>query len=434
MQVHPNSNPGIKSELMLFDVPLTQQQIVGQYLTKYSPFSTISETQFTFQIPESNDWTDLSRSHIQLTLELECTPSTPGDPANWNVALVNDVLNSLFSKIDVSLNGTMVSDSNPYSSYKSVLSHLVAAPWEAKKTHLRLRGYYEDSAQGSASNDDNAGWKWRKELTSDGKKATLIGPINSEFFQQPRPLIPRVPMTVVFHRNENNWVLFKSSDNNKTYKITISNPELHIRRLKIDPEYSLALEEALQSDNVRYPIVKQNINTIHLAANGQNFSLPNLHQGKLPKSIYCVFVSDKNMQSNDSVNPYEFSSFDIQQFTAYVDQDIVPGTPIHFSNNGSFNSEAYKTLLDSVLPTQSAERGIGISLDDYFKKNKCVIALDLSADPANKGYNRVRQGTLRFDLQFSKPLTEAICLILLELYDQVVEISSNRTVIRDFSI
>ena len=419
---------------MLFDVPLTQQQITGQYLTKYSPFSTISETQFTFQIPESNDWTDLSRSFLQLTLELECTPASANDPANWEVALVNDVLNSLFSKIDVSLGGTMVSDSNPYSSYKPVLSHLVAAPSEAKKTHLRLRGYYEDSAQGSANGDDNAGWKWRKELTSNGKKITLIGPVNSEFFQQPRPLIPRVPLTVVFHRNENNWVLFKSDQNNKSYKIIISNPELHIRRLKIDPEYSLALEEALQSDNVRYPIIKQNINTIHLAANGQNFSLPNLHQGKLPKSIYCVFVSDKNMQNNDLVNPYEFASFNILQITAYIDQDIVPGTPIHFNNNGAFNSVAYKTLLDSVLPTQSSEKGIGISLDDYFKKNKCVIALDLSADPANKGYNRIRQGTLRFDLQFSQPLSEAICLILLELYDQVVEISSNRTVIRDFSI
>ena len=434
MQVHPNSHPGIKSELMLFDVPLTQQQIVGQYLTKYSPFSTISETQFTFQIPESNDWTDLSRSFVQLTLELECSPTSDTDPPNWDVALINDVLNSLFSKIDVSLGGTMVSDSNPYSSYKSVLSHLVASPSEVKQTHLRLRGYFEDAANGE-SNDKNLGWKWRKSLTSDGKKITLIGPINSEIFQQPRPLIPRVPVTIVFHRNENNWVLFKSKDNNKNFKINISNPEIHIRRLKIDPEYSLALEEALQTDNVRYPIVKQNVTTLHLAANGQNFSLPNLHQGKLPKSIYCVFVSDKNMQSNDSVNPYEFSSFNIQQFTAYVDQDIIPGTPIRFANeNGGFNSEAYKTLLDAVLPTQSSERGLGISLDDYFKKNKCVIALDLSADPANKGYNRIRQGTLRFDLQFSQPLTEAVCLILLELYDQVVEISSNRSVIRDFSI
>lgn len=435
MQVYPNSNPGIKSELMLFDVPLTQQQIIGQYLTRYSPFSTVSETQFSFQIPESNDWTDLGRSFIQLTLELECISASASDPASWDVALVNDILNSLFSKIDVSIGGTTVSDSNPYSSYKSVISHLVAAPAEVKQTHLRLRGYYEDSANSDAS-ITNVGWKWRKNLTADGKKITLIGPINSELFQQPRPIIPRVPLTIIFHRNENNWVLFKTSDNTKSYKVNISNPEIHIRRLKIDPEYSLALEEALQSDNVKYPIVKQNINTIHLAANGQNFSLPNLHQGKLPKTIFCVFVSDKNMQSNDSVNPYEFSSFNIQQFTAYVDQDIVPGTPINFKNNETFNfnSEAYKTLLDAVLPTQSADRGIGISFDDYFKKNKCVIALDLSADPANKGYNRIRQGTLRFDLQFSKPLTEAICLIILELFDQVIEISANRSVIRDFSI
>ena len=169
MQVHPNSNPGIKSELMLFDVPLTQQQIIGQYLTRYSPFSTVSETQFSFQIPESNDWTDLGRSFIQLTLELECISASASDPASWDVALVNDILNSLFSKIDVSIGGTTVSDSNPYSSYKSVISHLVAAPAEVKQTHLRLRGYYEDSANSDAS-ITNVGWKWRKNLTADGKK------------------------------------------------------------------------------------------------------------------------------------------------------------------------------------------------------------------------------------------------------------------------
>ena len=430
MQVHPNSNPGIKSELMLFDVPMTQQQIIGQYLTKYSPFSTVSETQFSFQVPESNDWTDLSRSFIQLTVELECTSSN--QPENWDVSLINDCLNSLFSKIDVTLGSTMVS-SNPFSSYKSVLSHLIDSPAEVKKTHLKLCGYNEDTADYGAS-DNNLGWKWRKELTSKKKQITLIGQINSEIFHQPRPLIPRVAMTLVFHRNENNWSLFKSTGNEKEYKIKISNPELHIRRMRIDPEYTLAFEEALQSDNARYPIVKQNITLHHLSGSGQHFSFPNLHQGKMPKTIYCAFVSDKNMQNNDSVNPYEFDAFNLQQLTAYVDQDIVPGTPIQFLKSGMLNSEAYKTFLDSILPTQSAERGIGITFDDYFKKNKCVVALDLSADPANKGYNRVRQGTLRIDLQFSKPLSEAICLIILHLYDQVVEISSNRSVIRDFSI
>ena len=126
--VHECSCECTKSELDLFSVPPTQTSIENGSWVEYHPISTITNgAPIEFDVSSSGeDYMDFANSYLHIRAKIQ--RANGDDLANDDqVGPVNNFLHSMFSQIDVTMNGTLISSSTntyPYRSYTVSYTHL----------------------------------------------------------------------------------------------------------------------------------------------------------------------------------------------------------------------------------------------------------------------------------------------------------------------
>jgi len=111
--VNPNSCECTNSELDLFAIQLTHTSIEEASVVEYHPISSLANrTPIDFDIPGSGKQY-IDTNNIQLYVCAKIVRPAVGNNLleDSTVALVNLLLHSLFSQVDVSLNGTLISNS-----------------------------------------------------------------------------------------------------------------------------------------------------------------------------------------------------------------------------------------------------------------------------------------------------------------------------------
>ena len=120
MLVHPSSAESTTFELDLFSVPPIQTNLEDSSFTKYHPVSAMTSTgpiEFTVNVENSN-YIDLANSFLY-----EHASVTASEGANLaknvEIAPKCNFLHTLWSQVDVYLNGSLVTQSNNYYLYRA---------------------------------------------------------------------------------------------------------------------------------------------------------------------------------------------------------------------------------------------------------------------------------------------------------------------------
>ena len=111
--VHRQSCEGVKTELDLFTVPPTQNCITDSHVVEHQPTASLdSGGPIEFFIPGSgDDYMDLANTMLHVQVKVTRANGNNID-AGEPVGPVNNWLHSLFSQVDLSLNGTLVTSSS----------------------------------------------------------------------------------------------------------------------------------------------------------------------------------------------------------------------------------------------------------------------------------------------------------------------------------
>ncbi|GBO05178.1 hypothetical protein AVEN_122124-1 [Araneus ventricosus] len=135
--IHQDSPICVKSELDLFSIPSTQAAIEFGKFVEYFPLSNIRDgSPVEFHISGSGDeYLDLADSYIHVKAKITKSDGAPL-PDNEPVATVNLFLHSLFSQVDVSLNGHIISSARNTYPYRAYLETLLNYGEDAKKSLL----------------------------------------------------------------------------------------------------------------------------------------------------------------------------------------------------------------------------------------------------------------------------------------------------------
>ena len=105
---------------------------------------------------------------------------------------MNNWVQSLFSQVDVSLSGKMVS-----SSFNTFVETLLTFRKTYKKTFLTNSMWYNTAGHMNDLGDENVGAMKRHNLTAIGKKVDMIGYIHNGVFGKTRLLHPGVKVRLV---------------------------------------------------------------------------------------------------------------------------------------------------------------------------------------------------------------------------------------------
>jgi hypothetical protein len=94
-------------------------------------------------------------------------------------------MHSLFSQVDVSLNGTLVTPSTNTYAYRAYIETLLSHGAEAKNSQLTSALWYKDTAgHMDATDNENKGLLKRKDYTTGSRIVDMMGRLHVDLFFQ----------------------------------------------------------------------------------------------------------------------------------------------------------------------------------------------------------------------------------------------------------
>ena len=435
--VHPQSCECTKSELDLFVVPPTQTSIESGTFVEYNPIATISQgNPIEFSITGAGqDYIDLSNSQLYVRAQIVKANNDAID-AGDNVGPVNLLLHSLFSEVDITLNDTLVTDSNNTYAYRSYLETVLSYGDAAKSSQLTSSLYYKDvathfeEANPHDANGVNTGFRKRSALANEGNIVEMLGCIHSDLFFQDRFLPNDVNIKIRLVRNKDAFCLM-SSVQGAAFKVRILECKLYIRKVKLSPSVFLAHAKALEAGNVKFPIRRGVCKTFTIPRGNLDATQECLFSGQLPTRLVIGCVDNDAFNGSYTKNPFNFKHMQLSQLKVYLDgqQQSVKPLELNFANNQFIN--AYASLFMGTGKWMRDE-GNQITRED-FPGGYALYAFDLTADLAEGGhFNLLKQGNIRLDLKFAQALASTINVIAFAEFENILEIDRSRNVLFDY--
>jgi len=424
-----------KAELELFTVPPTNISMEKGGMVEYLPISSVGDHgPIEFHVSSSSDeYIDIGRTILYIKLKIvNQDKSNIADDAK--VGPVNLWLHSLFSQVDLQLNGKLISPSVNTYPYKAYLETLLSYGSDAKKSQLGAELWYADSTDMNEINphndtDSNQGFVRRGKLTSSSSAVEIMGRLHCDIFQQDRYLINGVEMGLKLIRSPEAFHLMGTAN---TFLTIIEDIALFVRKVKLNPAIPIQHNKALsQGKTVKYPIRRGVVTTFTIPTGNLSINKDNIVMGQLPRRVVVGLVSNTAFNGNTRHNPFEFKHFDLNYLTLYLDGEQIPNKPLDPNFDEDQYLRAYMTLFEGTGMLND-NKGHGIKRTSY-KHGFTLYAFDLTPDMTEGSHvDPIKHGSIRMDLHFKNALTQTVNVIVYSEYDNLIQIDRARNVITDF--
>ena len=234
--VHPSLAESNTSQLDLFSVPPIQTSF-----TEYHPVSVLTSTgpiEFTM-IAENFNYIDLANSILYVRASV--TTSNGADLAKTaEIAPECNFLHTLWSQVDVYLNGSLVTQSNNNYPYRAYIEILLSFGQEAKNSqlsallwHRNTSGHFDSCAAA------NKGYTQRKTLAAESKEIDVMGKLHIDLTFQNHYLLNGVEVRLHLIRSKDLFCLHGNASQAQN-KVSLKEVTLFVRKVKPNPAVQLA--------------------------------------------------------------------------------------------------------------------------------------------------------------------------------------------------
>lgn len=190
--MHAGSRECHNTGLNIFSIPHTQTSIEESQYVVVKPHSlgTVMEV----QLPKTDRYMDLQNTFLRLRLKLTKRDGT--DLAqDTEVSLVNNMMDSLFKQIDVTIANEVITNSDNCHAYKAYICRLLNDTHGASESFIQGQGFYKDvSGSMDVLGPENTGYVRRKDLTKNSTPLELIGKFRMGLLEQSRCMFDNVDM------------------------------------------------------------------------------------------------------------------------------------------------------------------------------------------------------------------------------------------------
>ena len=317
--VHRQSCEGVKSELDLFTVPPTQNCIIASHVVEHQPTASLdSGGPIEFFIPGSgDDYIDLANTMIHVQVKVT-QPNGNDLDAAAPVGPVNNWLHSLWSQVDVSLNGTLVTQSSDTYAYRAYIETLLSHGLGAKSTQLTNQLWYKDKASRMNATeladgaDPNPGFTTRREYITGSRVVDMMGRLHVDMFLQDKFLINGVDVKIRLVRSKPAFALM-SGGVAPDYKITIVNATLFVKKATLNPAVQVAHINTLEKNTVKYSLRPVSVKVYSIPAGALSHTHENLFLTTLPKRLVLCCIDNDAYNGTYDKNPAQLRGKPLRQ-------------------------------------------------------------------------------------------------------------------------
>jgi hypothetical protein len=421
-----------------FSVPPTVTTMANGQWVEHFPISSLEDhSPVEFDIKgNGEDYIDLAQTYLYVKVKI-----IQGNGANLEadakVGPINNFLHSMFSEIDMSLNGKLVTSSTGLYPYRAYFENLMYSK-TSKDTQLESRVLWSKDAASkfnehdSTKDDDvgNAGYNHRAKIVSESKTFEMYDTLHLDMFVQEKYLLNGIDMRLRFNRTKPTFCLMGESADNK---IQILQAILFVRKVRPHPSIANSIAKQLTQTTAKYPIRRVEIKTFTIPTGTRSLIQDNLFQGQLPKRVILGIVPNAALNGNERYNPFNFNNFKVCKV------DVIPeGQPIttrpfepDFRSSRAWLRD-YLSVYQCLGKLRS-DYSFDITLDEY-PHGYCLWGYDFTPDQGADSdvFHPIQQGNVRVELQFREAPTAALNVVVYAEFDNCIEISHTREVLLDF--
>ena len=247
------------------------------------------------------------------------------------VVFTHNTLHSLFSQIEVYLNGILVADSNNTYHHRAFLETELTTNSDSKESLAICHGYKFDS---SIADGDKGKWFTdRLENTMKTNYITdLYGALYVDFFTCKKLLIPEVEHRIKLYRASNEISLI--SPDTEGFTAIIEKASLFVRKITLTESVRLSIERALTKAPARYPYIESLCKSFIIQAGQNSFIKESIFATESIRRLTLCMVPNAQFRGSLTTNPFDYQKFDLKRIEILRGNGLpISGTPIDTEHN-----------------------------------------------------------------------------------------------------
>jgi len=423
----------------LFSFPEIETGIQKAFQQTFRPISsTTSMGPFTFDIPADPDkFTDAEsiRLHGAMRIMAQKAGASANLPGGEKVSPINNVFNSLWSSVNIQLNGTEITDpSSRWYAYKSYFENNLSYSTSSKESILSSRGYFKDTPEkyddvGSGGQSLNAGFNTRQKMFEGSKWVYFCINLHTDITTLRKYIPPNVKITMEFQRNSDAFCLMsaKSADN---FAIELKDLKIKLYRYTPSPKVKIFYENKLRSRaKPLLPIDRSLLKTYTVKSGTSDLSHYNIISGRqLPEQVIIGIVEETAHRGVIEKNPFNFQDFGLKEASIVVNGVHEPSEPYRLDLESGDKADLYASFLENT-GVSTDDREFGISMKDYYGGN-LLLVWDRSPDKCNRFHrHEMDSGSIDVNLKIKAPLANTVTVIIYATYSTDIQIDEDNNIL-----
>ena len=449
---HARSEGTVNPALRIFKVPPTDISINAYRMVTIQP-TTAGINLMEFIVPGLEDFVDLGRSYftMELSLKKDDNGNLVGNEKLWPV---NNLAHSIIKRIDLQLNGTLISPQSDTDHYKAYLETLLNYDREDGKTVLGPQGWFNQvdfPPQWTANNTNKAGDHAHWQALSANQKGayeamvaevakyaggvthSLVFTPHLEVFPTGKLLVPGIEIKMKFHFNGPNLFLNGVGLAGRLIEGDVK-LRFHLCQLRLNDAIYTSLSSQRHNEEkiAAYPTVRSEFRTFSMQGNLTRFDIPNLFQNRIPDRLIVGLLDSRAFNGDVTRDPFCFQKFGLTSIKQIVKGEEYPYETLHLVNdNGTRDNLGYFRFLQAS-GAWCKRKGNMVELLDWGQGKNCTLYMfDNVANGCadSQTLNPKQTGDLQLVLEFgAAPATNITALVYGE-FENLLEIDKNGAVL-----
>lgn len=325
-------------------------------------------------IPKSNDYTALHNSYLVVTCKVtkpngdDCDHAATTGPDK--VCVANNLAQSLWKNVKVSVNGVEVEDSvglHPYRGYLEALFNYGSKVLEKRGAIL---GWAKDTAgqlEKNVKGGGNTGMDNRSKQFFSSAEVTLVNKLACDMMEEKMFLPPQWTVGLRLERSPHNFVLIAGAETTR-YEMHITSLKLFVQRVKLREELVLAhkkLFASLPENKLHFPARRISMSK-HVVNQGVRSARLELFENcTLPDRIIVAFISKTASEGLYAENPFNFMHKNISKIYLTVNSKQIPRVAYEpdFTKQHGYKREFYEML--ASVEAHDGNSTITLTCEDY---------------------------------------------------------------------
>ena len=349
------------------------------------------------------------------------------DDADYSV--VNLFPHSIFSQVDLEIDGINLSCHDNLYPYKTYLETLLTYGHDAKFSHLTTSHFVKDTPhQFENGLTGNKGYIIRRKEVEGSKIFDFCINPHIDFIHSNRVLPSDIPVKLKFTRSPDSFSILSPTNNDLCVKI--QSLSLFIYRVQPKDSVRQHHNRLFSKMNAIFPITRSLCKKYTVPSGLSSANQPNIINGLLPRQLVVGFVKADALNGDYKLNPFNFHHFNCNFIALRVNGLQIPAKGYRPNFEKRLVRRELRALYDNIgVSNASDDTGCNLNVSDFIG-GYSLFCFDLTPDKCN-GFHLHENvsGIIDLEILFSKPLEEAITVICYNAYESIVSITKDRNVL-----